>query len=87
MTNGRRDYKKEKNWERTKATTRDEDRAARMRNRRAMEKAGKVSKFDGKQVDHKKAITSGGSRDAKSNLRITSAKTNLRKEALRKKRA
>jgi hypothetical protein len=37
MTNGKRDYKKEKNWEKTKATNRDEDRAARMRNRRKME--------------------------------------------------
>ena len=85
MTNGKRDYKKEKRWERTKATDRDEDRAARMRNRRAMEKAGKVSKHDGKHVDHKKALTSGGS-NSKSTLRGTSAKANLSKEAQRKKR-
>lgn len=50
-----------------------------------MEKAGKVSKHDGKHVDHKKALTSGGS-NSKANLRVTSAKSNLKKEANRKKR-
>ena len=86
MTNGKRDYKKEKNWEKTKATGRGEDRAARMRNRRKMEKEGAVSKHDGKHVDHKTAKTSGGS-DSRSNLRVTSAKSNLSKEAKRKKRS
>jgi len=50
-----------------------------------MEKAGKVKKNDGKHVDHIKPLTSGGS-NSKSNLRVTSAKANLKKEALRKKR-
>lgn len=86
MRNGKRDYKAEANWEKTKAPNRAPDRAARMKNRRAMEKAGRVSKFDGKQVDHKTPITSGGSKTSKSNLRVVSAKTNLKKEANRKKR-
>lgn len=54
-----------------------------MRARRAMEKEGAVSKGDGKQVDHKKTIKEGGS-NARSNLRVTSAKANLTKEAKRK---
>ena len=48
-----------------------------------MEKAGKVTKGDGKQVDHKKELVRGGSND-KSNLRVVTAKTNLEKEARRK---
>jgi len=85
MTNGKRDYKKEKNWEATKATYRAKDRAERAKNRRAMEKAGKVSKGDGKHVDHIRPMTSGGG-NGKKNLRVVSAKTNLSKEAKRKKR-
>lgn len=54
-----------------------------MRARRKMEKEGAVSKNDGKQVDHKKTIKAGGS-NARSNLRVTSAKANLTKEAKRK---
>jgi hypothetical protein len=40
---------------------------------------------DPRHVDHVKSLGSGGSK-AKSNLRVVSAKTNLRKEALAKKR-
>jgi len=85
MTNGKRDYKKEKRWERTQKPSRLEDRAARKRARRAMERAGKVKPFDGKHVDHKKALTSGGS-NTRANLRVVSAKVNLSKEAKRKKK-
>lgn len=85
MTNGKRDYKKEKRWERTQKPSRLADRAARKRARRALEKTGAVKPFDGKHVDHKKALTSGGS-NSKSNLRVVSAKVNLSKEAKRKKR-
>lgn len=56
-----------------------------MQNRRDFEKAGLVSKNDGKQIDHKKALTSGGS-NSKKNLRVVSARTNLHKEGLRKKK-
>lgn len=86
MTNGKRDYKKEKAWERKKKPSRIKDRAERNAARRAMIKAGAVKRHDGKQVDHKVALTNGGS-NKRSNLRVTSAKTNLTKEALRKKRA
>jgi 5-methylcytosine-specific restriction endonuclease McrA len=50
-------------------------RAARNAARREMEKAGKVKKGDGKEVDHKTPIRKGGS-NAKSNLRVTSAAKN-----------
>lgn len=43
--------------------------------RRIMEKEGRVSKGDGKDVDHKRPLRSGGSND-RSNLRVTSASKN-----------
>lgn len=86
MTNGHRDYKKEKAWERQDHPERLKQRAERKRARRRLEKTGKVSPFDGKQVDHIKAIVSGGSNSNK-NLRVVSAHTNLHKEALRKRNA
>jgi hypothetical protein len=51
-----------------------------------MEKAGKVHKGDGKQVDHKRALVQGGS-NSKSNLRVVTDKVNLTKEAKRKQAA
>ena len=51
-----------------------------------MEKAGKVRKGDGKQVDHKLELVRGGS-NAKSNLRVVNDRTNLEKEAKRKQAA
>jgi len=50
-------------------------RAKRMKARRLMEKEGKVSKGDGKEVNHKKMLSKGGS-NARSNLQVTSAKKN-----------
>lgn len=41
---------------------------------------------DPRQVDHKKELVKGGS-NSKTNLRVTSEKTNLEKEARRKQRA
>ena len=84
MTNGKRDYQKEKQWEDTKKPSRAGDRAQRMRARRLMEKEGAVSKNDDKQVDHVQTIKSGGS-NARKNLKAVSDKTNLTKEAKRKK--
>ena len=49
-----------------------------------MEKEGAVSKNDDKQVDHVQTIKSGGS-NARKNLKAVSDKTNLTKEAKRKK--
>lgn len=43
--------------------------------RRIMEKAGKVRKGDGKDVDHKTPLSRGGT-TTRSNLRVTSAGSN-----------
>jgi 5-methylcytosine-specific restriction endonuclease McrA len=50
-------------------------RAARNKARRQMEREGRVSKGDNKDVDHKVPLKKGGS-TSKSNLRVTSTKTN-----------
>ena len=85
MKNGKRDYAAEKKWEKTKATYRAQDRRERVAARRAVEKkSGDLP--TNMQVDHKKPLISGGS-NKPSNLRVVSAKTNLTKEANRKKRA
>lgn len=81
MTNGKRDYKKELNWEKTDKPNRVKDRAKR---NSARKQAG-LKVGDPRQVDHKKPLSSGGS-NSKKNLRVVSAKTNLTKEANRKKR-
>ena len=51
------------------------NRAKRNAARREMEKAGRVHKGDGKDVDHKRPIARGGSND-RSNLRVTSKSEN-----------
>lgn len=84
--NGRRDYKRELQWEKTKAPNRVKDRAARNSARSEAAKKGLVKKGDNKQVDHIKPLTEGGSKSSK-NTRVVSDKTNLTKEANRKKRA
>lgn len=81
MTKGRRDYKKELTWEHQEKPSRVKDRAKRNQARKAV--GLKVG--DSRQVDHKRPLNNGGS-NKKSNLRIVSAKTNLTKEAMRKKR-
>lgn len=75
QTNGRRDYKKELNWEKTKKPKRVKDRAERNKARSIMEKAGKVSKGDGKDIDHKKPLSKNG-KTIKSNLRVQTASKN-----------
>lgn len=50
-------------------------RAARNKARREAEKAGTVTKGDGKEVDHKRPLSKGGS-NAKSNRRVVSRKVN-----------
>ena len=85
MTNGRRDYKKELEWEHTQAKHRAKDRVDRVLARREVEKTtGNLP--SSQQVDHIKALTDGGAGRARSNLRVVSAKTNLEKEAHRKQR-
>jgi hypothetical protein len=74
MTNGKRDYKKQY----AKYDGKEEvkkDRAKRNGARRMLEREGKVSKGDGKDVDHKKPLSKGGG-NGKSNLRVTSKSSN-----------
>lgn len=54
------------------------NRAARGRNRTALEKEGKVRKGDGKHVAHKTALSKGGGNGRK-NLKVSSAVANLKK--------
>ena len=67
-----RDYKAEAKAE---TPARKKARAQRMRARRKMEKEGKVSKNDGKTVEHKKPIRSGGTNSSK-NLTTKSRSAN-----------
>tara|TARA_R110000868_G_scaffold82465_2_gene232866 strand:+ start:542 stop:799 length:258 start_codon:yes stop_codon:yes gene_type:complete len=80
MTNGKRDYKKELDWEKKSKPSRVKDRAKRNSARKAV--GLKVG--DSRQVDHKKTLKNGGT-NSKKNLRVVSAKTNLKKESMRKK--
>lgn len=73
MTNGKRDYSKQAKYDSKPSVKKD--RAARNKARREMEREGKVSKGDGKEVDHKKPLSKGGSK-SRSNLRVRSASAN-----------
>lgn len=69
-----RPYKKEyENYDGTPAVKKR--RAQRNKARRMMEAAGKAHKGDGKDVDHKQALSKGG-RTVRSNLRVVSASNN-----------
>jgi hypothetical protein len=81
MRDGKRDYKKELEWEHSEKPARAKQRAKR---NAARKKAG-LKVGDPRQADHIKELSKGGSND-KSNIRVVSAKTNLTKEAKRKKR-
>ena len=74
MTNGKRDYKKQYEKYDGKDSVK-KDRAKRNGARRIMEAEGKVSKGDGKDVDHKKPLSKGGS-VKRTNLRVTSKTVN-----------
>tara|TARA_R110000822_G_scaffold192210_3_gene330944 strand:- start:30 stop:299 length:270 start_codon:yes stop_codon:yes gene_type:complete len=73
--NGKRIYT-EKDKAYSKKTAKQ--RACRNKCRQMAMKEGKVSKGDGKEVDHKTALSKGGSCDP-SNLRIVSRKENRKK--------
>ena len=60
-------------------------RAMRNKARRLLEKEGRVKKGDGKHVDHIKPLSKGGT-NGKKNLRVISAKANMRKGAGIRKR-
>jgi len=73
MPRNPRDYKKERSYD-GKASVKKK-RNARNRARYQMEKEGKVSKGDGKDVDHKRPLSKGGS-NKRSNLRVKDASKN-----------
>lgn len=79
-----RDYKKEAKQHATPESTKD--RVARNKARREMEKAGKVHKGDGKEVDHKTPIGGKGNKNnyGKSNLQVVSRSENRKKQPKRK---
>ena len=61
MTNGKRDYKKELNWEHTKKKNRVKDRAQRNAARATVAKKNGVKATSIKgDVGHKKAVSKGG---------------------------
>jgi hypothetical protein len=73
--NGKRDYKRELQWEHKKKPERVKERTARNAARATLEKEGKVHKGDGKDVDHRTPLSKGGS-TGKSNLRVVPASAN-----------
>lgn len=74
MKNGKRDYKTE-NEKYNSRPEQKKRRAARNTARRQAAAAGLVKKGDGKDVDHKRPLSKGGS-NAKSNRRVVSASKN-----------
>lgn len=72
-----RDYKKEYKEYHGKPEQ-IKNRAKRNSARAKMKAAGKVRKGDGKEVDHKKPLSKGGS-NKKNNLRVVSRSTNRKK--------
>jgi len=74
MSNGKRDYKRE-NEEYNSRPEQKKRRAERNKARALAEREGRVSKGDGKDVDHKKPLSKGGS-NSKSNLRVLPASKN-----------
>lgn len=76
MTNGKRDYKKELNWEHTKKKNRVKDRAQRNAARSAVAKKNgvKPTSLSG-DVGHKKAVSKGG-KNSLQNLFLQSPASN-----------
>ena len=74
MTNGKRDYKKENEKYNSKPEV-VKKRVERNAARREAMKDGLVKKGDGKQVDHIKPLSKGGS-NSKSNQRVVPASEN-----------
>ena len=78
LKNGKRDYKCEYQKYGGASKKGKKDRAARNQARKVAEREGRVKKGDGKEIDHKKPLSKGGS-NAKSNQRIVSRSTNRKK--------
>ena len=75
----KRDYKKE--YARDHASKKSKThRAARNKARAEAMEDGRVRKGDGKEVDHRKPLSKGGS-NAKSNRRVVSRRANRKKGA------
>jgi len=75
----KRDYKKEyKDFH--KKPEQIKNRAKRNLARHEMESLGKTKPGDGKEVDHKKPLSKGGS-NSKKNLRVVKVATNRKKGA------
>ena len=60
MTNGKRDYKRELQWEHKKKPNRVKDRAQRNAARAEVKKKKGAAAIKGKDVGHKKAVSRGG---------------------------
>ena len=76
MTNGKRDYKKELNWEKKKKPSRQADRAQRNAARATVAKAKGVKPTALKgDVGHKKAVSRGG-KNGLANLFVQSPSAN-----------
>ena len=78
LKNGKRDYKCEYQKYGGASKKGKKDRAARNQARKVAEREGRVKKGDGKEIDHKKPLSKGGS-NAKSNQRVVSRSTNRKK--------
>jgi 5-methylcytosine-specific restriction endonuclease McrA len=72
-----RNYKKEYARDHSSPKAKKQ-RAARNKARAQAMAAGKVRKGDGKEIDHKRPLSKGGS-NAKSNRRVVSRRTNRKK--------
>ena len=78
LKNGKRDYKCEYKKYGGASKKGKKDRAARNQARKVAKREGRVKKGDGKEIDHKKPLSKGGS-NAKSNQRVVSRATNRKK--------
>ncbi len=75
MATNSKEYNKKnykKYWGSKKAVA---ERSERNKARRILTKEGRLKKGDGKEVDHKKPLSKGGT-NAKSNLKVTTRKAN-----------
>ena len=72
-----RDYRREYDTYHAKAAQK-KNRAKRNAARNKLARSGRVSKGDGKEVDHKRPLSRGGG-NGKGNLRVTSRSANRRK--------
>lgn len=70
---GTRDYSYDSHYE--ASSEQRKNRSERVLARREMVKEGKVSKGDGKDVDHVRSLSNGGS-NQRQNLRVTSTHSN-----------